>query len=261
MKKTLRCFIFFLIWLHRPAGVLAEEVTAPAADQAAPKEVVDEDLADVDESLVEEEIESLVVSDPIESFNRGAFWSNDKFYFYLLKPVARAFRIIPEPARVSLSNFFSNYSTPPRFVNCGLQLKFKYAGTELARFVLNTTIGIGGLFDPARSYLGLMKKDEDFGQTLGVYGVGPGLYLVLPLLGPSNLRDGIGLIVDSAMNPVGYIAGGIGALAVLGGQILDTVNATSLDRDTYEGIKRDSLDPYLFIRDAYAQNRDGKIKQ
>lgn len=221
--------------------------------------------ADVDQetgAAVEEEVfdeEELTVFDPIEPFNRGIFWFNDKFYFYLLKPVARAYRVVPERARVSVSNFFSNAYTPIRLANALLQLKIKDTGTELARFVVNTTIGIGGLFDPAKRYTGMQKKEEDFGQTLGRYRTGPGPYLVIPLIGPANLRDGIGRIADAFLDPIYYLnisAGGQTAI-----KAFDTITFVSLDKDTYEGIKKDALDPYLFVRDAYAQKREGEIRK
>ncbi|NOY54286.1 MAG: VacJ family lipoprotein [Deltaproteobacteria bacterium] len=199
------------------------------------------------------------VPDPLEPVNRVIFRFNDKVYFYLFKPVAKAYRIVPEQARVSVADFFSNLFTPVRFVNSLLQLKFQDAGNELTRFLVNTTVGCAGFFDPAGNDAGLVKKEEDFGQTLGRYGVGGGFYIVLPFLGPSNLRDGIGLLADGALNPIYYL--GIGDGAKIGVRAYYSVNALSLDQDTYESIKRESLDPYLFIRNAYGQRRDGFIKK
>jgi phospholipid-binding lipoprotein MlaA len=203
----------------------------------------------------------LQVSDPIEPVNRAIFWFNDKIYFYLLKPVARGYRIVPKPARNSVANFFSNLTTPVRFANSLLQLKARKAGTELARFVVNSTIGVLGLFDPGKDWLGLKKTDEDFGQTLGFYGAGEGFYLVLPVLGPSSLRDGIGRVGDYFADPISspyyFILNDWEKYALEG---LNTVNALSLDKDTYEGIKRDALDPYLFLRNSYSQYRQSKIK-
>jgi phospholipid-binding lipoprotein MlaA len=189
------------------------------------------------------------------------FWFNDKLYFYLLKPVARAYRVVPEPARESVSRAFSNLGTPVRFVNATLQLKFREAGTELGRFVLNSTIGIFGLFDPAQT-MGLKKHEEDFGQTLGHYGAGPGFYLVIPILGPSNLRDGVGRVADILVDPITspyYLE--LKQLEEIGLRSYDQVNNLSLDKDTYEGIKRDALDPYLFVRNAYMQHRAAKVEE
>ena len=218
---------------------------------------VTQDEDDLFNDLDDEEIE---VSDPIEPFNRAMFWFNDKLYFYFLKPVAKGFRfIVPEPGRESLANFFSNIATPIRAINAAFQGKFKDAGNETGRFLFNSTVGIFGFFDPAKDHLKVYKKDEDFGQTLGHYGSGSGFYVVIPFFGSSNVRDGVGLVVDSFLDPTVYIMEKRTDLAGL--KLLEAVNAVSLDKDTYEGIVRDELDPYLFVRDAYAQHRAGKIKK
>lgn len=206
----------------------------------------------------EEEDEFVYILDPFEPLNRVAFWFNDKFYFLLLKPAARAYRVVPEPARISVANFFTNLTAPIRFVNSLLQLKLKDAGNELARFVINTTVGIGGLFDPARNWADIRMKDEDFGQTLGRYGIGTGTYMVLPFFGPTNTRDGIGDIVDYFLDPTAYIDD---IYLYLSMKSLAGVNATSLDQDTYESIKKQSLDPYIFIRNAFTQRRKGLVEK
>lgn len=200
----------------------------------------------------------LKISDPLESLNRGIFWFNDKFYLYLFKPAAKAFRVIPEGARASISNFFSHWTTPVRFTSALLQGKVNNAGNELGRFVINTTLGVGGLFDAAKEQAGLRRKDEDFGQTFGVWGAPSGPFLMLPIFGPSNVRDGFGRLVDSSLNPFFYSLNDEQYWVV---RTVEAVNDVSLDKDTYEAIKRDALDPYLFIRDAYMQNRQGKIEK
>ncbi|HKJ05157.1 MAG TPA: VacJ family lipoprotein [Geopsychrobacteraceae bacterium] len=201
-----------------------------------------------------------LISDPLEGWNRGVFWVNDKFYFYLVKPVARGYRVVPRPVRRSIDNFFSNLATPVRAVNALLQFKIKDTGTELGRLLVNTTVGLAGLFDPAKSQLGWEKKQEDFGQTLGYYGVGSGWYLVLPIFGPSSARDGLGIIGDYfVIDPLNYVD--LKRWEYFGIKSFDYVNSLSLDPDSYEGIKRDSLDPYLFIRAAYAQHRLAKINK
>lgn len=210
-----------------------------------------DDFADFDDKFAEDE--QLLISDPLEKLNRGVFWVNDKLYFYLIKPIARGYRVVPRPIRKSVGNFFTNLSTPARAANALLQLKFKDTGTELGRFVVNSTLGWGGLFDPAGYSLDWQKKSEDFGQTLGHYGVGSGWYLVLPVLGPSSVRDGAGLLVDQVFDPTRYVKLKEGEYYAL--KVYDRINALSLDPDSYEGIKRDALDPYLFIRAAYAQHR------
>jgi phospholipid-binding lipoprotein MlaA len=206
----------------------------------------------------DEEEEQYSVSDPLERLNRGIFWMNDKLYFYLLKPVARGYRwAVPEPWRVAVQNVFSNLASPGRIVNSGLQGKFTDAGNEITRFFVNTTLGIGGLFDPAKDHFDIRKHDEDTGQTLGHYGIGPGFYLVLPLLGPSDARDAIGTFADLRMNLVYYLFEDWTYYEVKG---YEKINDLSLDKDTYESIKKDALDPYLFVRDAYMQYRENKIR-
>jgi len=228
------------------AGVSAEAVKDDSADENYP-----------DEDYPEDEDTGELIADPLEGLNRGVFWFNDKLYFYAFKPVVRVYRVVPQGVRVSVSNFFSNLRAPIRVVNSGLQLKFADAGREMLRFLINTTLGIGGLFDPAKRYGGLREKDEDFGQTLGSYGVGQGFYLVLPFLGASSARDGVGLLVDTEFNPMFFYVDDIHETIAL--RVVEEMNYTSLDRDTYEKIKRDSLDPYTFIKNAYAQNRIAKV--
>jgi phospholipid-binding lipoprotein MlaA len=214
--------------------------------------------SDSDLAFLDEGEEVLEVYDPLETFNRGMFWFNDKLYFYLMKPIARGYRwIAPEPFRVAIGNVFSNLATPIRVVNAGLQGKFGDAGNELVRFGTNTTLGIGGLFDPSREHFGIAKKDEDTGQTMGYYGIGSGPYLVLPFLGPSSFRDGIGLFADSHMDLVFHIWENSDYWYAVSYR---AINKLSLDKDTYEGIKKDEIDPYLFVRDAWTQYRQNLVE-
>jgi len=240
------------------APVFAVEGTENNIDSNRVAEETDEDFGSFEDDPFAKESADVRIADPIESFNRASFWFNDKLYFYLLKPVARVYRVVPEQGRTSVSHFFSNLATPIRFANCLLQIKLKDAGTELGRLALNTTVGMGGLLDPAKS-LGMSKKEEDFGQTLGHYGVGQGFYLVIPVLGPSSLRDGVGLVADSFLDPMTYLFDLFPER--VGVKAYETVNFISLDKDTYESIKKDSLDPYLFIRNVYAQRREGLINK
>lgn len=243
-------------------GVLFCCFQAPisAAEPVAGKETVEtgeteEYYSDLFETPEEEVIR---IADPLQPLNRGIFWVNDKLYFYLLKPVARAYRLVPEPARVSISNFFLNLDTPIRLVNCLLQGKFNAAGTEFLRFVINSTAGIVGLFDPAKKYGGFTRKEEDLGQTFGYYGIGQGFYLVLPVLGPSSARDGVGWVGDLFLDPWTYLDNTSLYLAV---KAVDIETEISLDKDTYEQITKESLDPYVTLRNAYAQHRQKEIRE
>ncbi|MDD2558404.1 MAG: VacJ family lipoprotein [Desulfuromonadaceae bacterium] len=198
------------------------------------------------------------VSDPLESVNRAMFWFNDKSYFYLMKPVARVFRVVPTPVRTGVSRMFDNLKSPLRAVSSLLQLKFVQSGVEISRLLINTTVGLGGFYDPAKNWWGLDKQKEDLGQVLGHYGVGRGWYLVLPLLGPSSVRDGIALLPEFYVDPLYWFLHRDGHWGAIG---VDGINTISLDKDTYESIVLEQLDPYLFIRDAYLQQRAGLIAE
>lgn len=197
------------------------------------------------------------VRDPLEPINRAIFVFNDKVYFWVMKPVAQGYRAVaPEPARVSVRNFFSNLTTPIRFANNLLQGRIRNSGTELLRFVINTTIGMVGLFDIAKRDFGLDRRDEDLGRTLGTYGLGHGFYIVLPLLGPSSVRDAAGLVGDAFLDPVNYLEDLEVILAV---KAFKAENEVSLRIGDYEDLKESAVDPYTALRDAYVQHRARKV--
>ncbi|MGA1838995.1 MAG: VacJ family lipoprotein [bacterium] len=206
-----------------------------------------------------EQYEQIGVSDPLEPFNKAMYRFNDKFYFWLLKPTAQGYRaVLPEPARVSISNAFSNLGFPLRFINCLFQVNLKGAGIEISRFSINTTLDICGLFDRARSLYKLPEKDEDFGQTFGVYGIKEGFYIMWPILGPSTLRDSVGMVGDYFSDPISYVKP---FEASLGIYAYKKVNDTSLKIGDYEALKKAAIDPYIAIRNAYIQNRGMKVRQ
>ena len=130
-----------------------------------------------------------MASDPLEPVNRAFFHFNDKLYFWVLKPVSKGYgKVVPPPARRGVRNFFSNITTPVRLVNCALQADVKGAWVETERFAINTTIGVAGFGDPARNRWNMEKHNEDFGQTLGRYGLGPSIYIDWPIIGPLCAR-------------------------------------------------------------------------
>ena len=138
------------------------------------------------------------ISDPLEKLNRGTFWVNDQLYTFILRPVAKGYELIlPRPVRKGIDNAFENVKYPVRFVNCTLQGKFKRAGQETGKFLVNTVGGVGGIFRPAEKIPALANlPDEDTAQTFGKWGIPNGPYLVLPVLGPSSVRDTVGLAGD-----------------------------------------------------------------
>jgi phospholipid-binding lipoprotein MlaA len=215
-----------------------------------------DELDEFDDEFEEIKVE---VSDPLEFWNRAMFHFNDKLYFWILKPLARGYRaVIPKPARVGVKNFFHNLTTPLRMVNCLLQGKVSAAGGELGRFIVNSTVGVLGFGNPARHFPKLNPREEDLGQTLGTYGIGNGPYIVWPILGPSTLRDSIGLAGDWFLNPVSYVEPTEASLEIKGYEI---VNNTSLRIGEYESIKKASLEPYVAIRDGYIQYRRKKVEE
>jgi len=212
----------------------------------------EEPSSGVDSSQYSEDI-----ADPLEPINRVFFAFNDKVYFWALKPVATAYGFfVPEWGRTRIRNVFDNIHAPIRLVNALLQLKMHKFGSEFARLVLNSTVGIAGLFDIASRHPELKTSEEDLGQTFGFYGFGEGFYFVLPFLGPSSLRDAAGKVGDSFLDPIGYITPLRDAVAV---RSLDQVNDTSFNIGRYEDIKESALDPYISIRDIYKQYRRNKI--
>src|SRR3984893_9323198 len=184
--------------------------------------------------------------DPWESWNRGVYKVNDKLDRAVAKPVARTYvRFVPQPVRTGVSNFFANLNTPTVMINDALQGKFLAAGNDLWRFALNTTVGLGGILDPASS-AGLARNNEDFGQTLGKWGVHSGPFVELPILGPSDLRDAPARVVDSYTNPRQYIKNTWVKYGLYLPELTDR-RAALLPLD--ETLKH-TYYPYAFIRDA-----------
>jgi phospholipid-binding lipoprotein MlaA len=199
-------------------------------------------------------------SDPFEAFNEKMFWFNrevlDRF---LLKPAATAWDfVIPDPVQRGIYNIFDNLAVVRRIVNNTLQWKLTGAATEMARFTINSTVGLVGFFDVARDQFGIQQRDEDTGQTFGVWGIGPGPYLVLPFLPPLTIRDGIGYAFDTAMTPYIYF---IPWYANAGLTATSTVNERSLNLETFERVAESTIDLYGAVRNAYLQRRAAAIRQ
>lgn len=201
------------------------------------------------------------VFDPLEGYNRFMTGFNDKLYFWVLKPIAQCYRwIVPECVRRGIGRFFDNLLYPIRFVNNVLQLKFKNAGEETLRFVTNTTVGVLGFWDPAKEWFDLEAHEEDFGQTLGYWGVRAGPHVVLPFFGPSNLRDAFSMYPDTYyLDPkTVYVEGIENQVGVF---VFENVNEASLRIGEYESLKKDAFDLYPFLRDGYEQMRMREIEE
>jgi len=238
---------------------LPPESSIPVRSDEGPIRVA---IANVPPAPLEAEEEVGTIPDPIEPVNRAFFTFNDKLYFSVLKPVALGYKTVaPEVVRVCIRNFFSNLTTPVRLANCLLQADLKCAGTETARLFINTAIGFAGFFDSGKTGFNLEKQDRDFGQTLGIWGMGPVFYIDLPILGPSSLRDLLGYIVDISLDPRTYVAYYVATFDYVntGGWVLDKINEVSLSLGEYEELKKAALDPYIALREAYHQYRQSKI--
>ena len=231
----------------RPAPTVAE-ASVPAGEADAGED------AEEMEGPEEEEDDADRIADPLEPLNRVFFQFNDRLYFWCIKPLATGYgKVVPEPVRIGVRNFFSNLCMPIRAVNCLLQGKIRGFGIEISRFVMNSTVGVAGLWDPAKKIFRLEPQNEDFGQTLGSLGMGPGIYINWPILGPSSIRDSVGSVGDEFLNPVNYGIDRLKYRAAIYGY--DKTNRASLTLGTYEALKKAAFDPYVALREAYFENR------
>jgi phospholipid-binding lipoprotein MlaA len=197
--------------------------------------------------------------DPWEPFNEKMFSFNYNMDRYVLKPVAKGYNLVmPDRLQQMIDSGFDNLLVVQRVVNNLLQWRPVGAGAEVGRFLINSTLGIGGLFDIAKQEFGLARTRADFGQTLGIWGIGPGPFLVLPLLPPLTVRDGIGTAVDGAMDPLSYVLPFIWTR--LGMKVGSTINDRSLNLDLYQGFEETTVDLYSAVRNGYLQRRENLIK-
>ncbi|MFB3885035.1 MAG: VacJ family lipoprotein [Thermodesulfobacteriota bacterium] len=270
--KAIRSILSILCLVLASGPCLGEDLTADPPKIPAPEVVATQHreegtrqvaLANIPpaSSKAEEPQETIeTIADPLEPVNRAFFQFNDKFYFWVLKPVASGYKaIVPEDGRVGVRNFFSNLTTPIRLVNCLLQAKFKGAGNETIRFLVNSTFGLAGFVDTARKEFKIEKQEADFGQTLGIWGMGPVFFVNWPIVGPSSLRDTVGFTGDLFLDPQNYLITSMPINFAV--KSYDQVNETSLTLGEYEDFKEASLDPYIALKDAYYQYRQHKIRE
>lgn len=204
--------------------------------------------------------ESMRISDPLEGWNRACFQFNDFFLVNIAKPVYNAYDYVtPDEIQQGASNFFHNLLFPVRFVNALLQGEPLMAGVEFSRFVINSTLGIGGLFDVTKDKKPVVEPDIDgFGQTLGRWGVGEGCYIVWPFVGPSTLRDSAGWCGDYFLDPKWVLFDTGESIALSGYRILNDYGSAI---DAYETFKASSVEPYIAVRNAYIQMRRDNLKR
>ena len=216
--------------------------------------------------------------DPLESINIRVFEFNRQLDRFVLKPVAKGYNFVtPDWVQVSVSNIFANLRFAPRFLNNLFQGKFKGAGIEVGRFLVNSTIGSAGMIDVATD-MNLTTPEEDLGQTLGRYGVGPGPYLVIPLLPPFTVRDFVGYVGDVFLNPINWLVAPIievnnvpsvishpnrttSSIVQISTRVGEIVNDRSRNLEKFQGVEEATLDLYTAVRNAYLQRRAKAVKE
>lgn len=265
MKK--RYYILLMAFTLSISGCTTNK-NEPTTPNTTIEQQLNSNEMDDELSEFEEEMESPEIHDPLGGYNRIMTSFNDTVMVYVVIPLSNGYKaVIPLGVRQSVSNFFNNAAFPVRFANNLLQGKIENTTEETQRFLLNTTLGMAGLFDVAKDQFEIKPHKEDFGQTLGYWGVDAGPHIVLPFLGPSNLRDLVGIFPDSYANPLEYyeqrdhyniFANSIDAL---GAKAFSKVNETSLSGNAYEKIKADAVDLYPFLRDMYEQYREKQIQE
>lgn len=247
------------------------DATSSTPQKTAPDTKKTKEQTETSENEFEDEFseaETTEASDPLSGYNRAMTSFNDNFFTYALNPVSKAYAaVIPQPIRLGVSNFIHNINYPIRLVNNLLQLKFQNISDETERFIVNSTVGLAGLMDPATQYMNIPQHNEDFGQTLGYYGVGTGFHVVLPFIGPSNVRDALALLPDMYLTPLtnfkSYDQYRIpnNALESAAVYTFAIINKNSLHLGEYENLKKDALDLYPFLKDIYEQKRISDIAE
>lgn len=205
-----------------------------------------------------EEYSAVSIADPLEPLNRATFWINDGLYTVVLRPITKGYeKVVPKPVRTGIHNAFENVRFPVRFVNDALQGNFKRAGLETERFFVNTIVGVGGIGRPSDHIPALADLPEgDTGQTFAKWGIGHGIYIVLPLLGPSSLRDTVGMAGDYALNPVNWVSFVYGGYAwTIAIPSTNSLRVTHEQLGVYDSATKSALDRYLAIRSSYIQYR------
>jgi phospholipid-binding lipoprotein MlaA len=244
--------------VHLNSSLTAASAGAPAQSDNQAQSTVD----DADE-YYEDEYDDLddQVSDPLEGWNRIMFAFNDATYRFVAKPISKGYDfIVPSPVRTGIKNFFYNLAFPVRFVSNIVQFKGVNAGYEFSQFMVNSTFGIGGLIDVYQRVEpnNPLKDDEDMGQALASKDIGDGFYIVWPLLGPSTARDTLGMIADTFLTPTTYLSHWEARLTANG---VRTLNGLSDRLEAYDTMRKNAIEPYSAIRDAYIQFRRGKLER
>ena len=277
MKKFLAAVLvvvfFSFVWVATPAFsfsmdqepgtyLVAQQNQEKSNDKDADTDE-DDDYDDEDDEYADEVVQ---INDPLKQFNQEMYKFNDGMYVVFFKPAAQVYKkILPEEIRTAVKNFFYNLRFPIRFVNCLLQAKGIKASEEFASFFLNTIVGLGGIGNVASHYPNLNPSPEDLGQTLAVWGVGNGFYIMYPILGPYTLRDSAQFIDSWFLDPVSWMRykrfGGYSWKTRIAITAYDKFNNLSFQIEDIDALKKATLDPYVAIRDAYVQHRNKLISE
>jgi phospholipid-binding lipoprotein MlaA len=253
-----RPLLLFCLLALALSGCAGRQGSAAAAEDSSAQAAAIAAALDKDADYLDSAYNTQLIPDPLEPWNRAVFVLNDGVITFVGRPLNTAYTTItPRFFREGLYNFFRNLAFPVRFINSLLQGNGKKAGYEFSRFIINTGAGFGGLFNVASRHPELANLDgEDFGQTLGVWGVGEGLYLYWPLLGPSTVRDSVGRVGDYFLEPLSYVSPWQVSWSLYGVKIL-----TELDGilDTYDDVTKSAIEPYTGVRDAFVQYRRAKV--
>jgi len=255
---------FSLLMAEQTQKSAAEQSESPRDEVLEEAKEADDDEYDDDEYDEDEDDEYgdedvQLISDPIEQGNRDFYGFNDTMYFWALKPLGRVWGVVPEELRVAIRNVMYNIRFPVRFFNCLFQGKGQKATYEFGQFFINTTVGFLGIANVAANYPHLQPSKEDMGQTFAVWGIGNGAYIMIPFLGPSSVRDGLGRVGDTFLDPIWWLFDEFWtSVAIRAGE---AINDTSLRIGEYEALKEAALDPYVMIRNAYVQNRNKLIAE
>ncbi len=255
------------------------EAAAPLPGEETDQEPTEKDEFFDPFALRDDEGQAVIEEyDPWQPYNEVVFEFNHRLDRYVFKPLAQGYDfIVPNAAQRGVSNAFHNVRFAPRFLNNLFQGKFKGAGLEVSRFLINTTVGIAGLFDPAKDLFDLDTPDEDFGQTLGYYGVGPGPYLLIPFFpAPLTARDAVGFVVDLGLDPWNYLVlpfveveswpqvvtdENTAVWLNWGLRGMDILNTRSLNLETFQGVEEAAIDLYGAVRNGYLQRRAKSIQE
>ena len=285
LALTAALLIFFAYPTHSTAGNLTGlpvgeiKASAPIVAAASPAAARDNSAEEPFDPFAKTGELQLEEYDPWESLNTKFFEFNRQLDRWVLKPVAKGYNyVVPNIVQVGVTNIFYNSRATPRFLNNVFQGKFKGAGIEVGRFLINTTVGIAGFFDVAQRF-NLTTPEEDTGQTLGFYGVPPGPYLMIPILGPYTLRDLVGYGGDIALNPIYWLIlptmhnidsiptvvdideRAATYLISFGARATEVVNERSLNLEKFQGVEESTVDLYAAVRNAYLQKRAKAIQE